>query len=91
MIFTECPTCNELITYPYECGDEGHGAHGPWLCEKCNEICWVERTSLGGTTFSHEDFKTHCKTNKPDSGLELDERAEDAKRWYQEHRANNPE
>ena len=48
MIFTECPNCNEPQVFGYEAGDQTGWI--PSKCCKCNEVMWVEMTSLGGET-----------------------------------------
>ena len=55
MIFTECPNCNEPQVFGYEAGDQTGWI--PSKCCKCNEVMWVEMTSLGGETLSHSEFK----------------------------------
>lgn len=54
MIFTSCPYCNEEQTFGWESGDPD--GWFPSRCYKCNEVMWVEATSLFGETISHEDF-----------------------------------
>ena len=54
MIFTECPYCEEPQAFAWECGD-GSGWF-PSRCHECEKVMWVEATSLGGYTISHEAF-----------------------------------
>lgn len=55
MIFTECPTCDEDQAFGWETGMST--GYFPSKCHKCDNVMWVEATSIGGTTLSHEDFK----------------------------------
>lgn len=56
MIFTECPSCNEPITYSYEAGEEPVGAFAEVKCGKCHKNMFIERISFDGITYSEEAF-----------------------------------
>jgi hypothetical protein len=71
MIFSECPYCDEPQVFGWEVGDPN--GWFPSRCYKCNEVMWVEATSFGGETITHEDFKV--KIMHPGD----EERVEDAK------------
>ncbi len=55
MIFTECPTCDEPQSFAWEAGDPT--GYFPSKCPKCGKVMWIEATSMGGQTLSHDDFK----------------------------------
>ena len=55
MIFTECPYCDETQSFGWESGMQN--GYFPSKCPKCEEVMWVEATSIGGATRTHEDFK----------------------------------
>lgn len=57
MIFTECCYCDEPMTVSYEAGDRAAGGFVRVLCEECKEPNYVELVSVGGTTYSEEEFK----------------------------------
>lgn len=55
MIFSECPYCEDPQVFGYEAGDQT--GFFPSKCHKCGNVMWVEATSFGGQTRTHEDFK----------------------------------
>lgn len=55
MIITECPYCDALQLFGWECGDTN--GYFPSKCTKCGKVMWVETTSFGGFTRTHENFK----------------------------------
>jgi hypothetical protein len=60
MITTECPYCDEPQMIGWESGDPT--GYFPNRCNKCQKVMWVEATSFGGETCSHEDFlKEICR------------------------------
>lgn len=54
MILTCCPYCKGplMIEYDYSCG---YGFLSN-KCNSCNEVMWIEWTTVGGHTLSHEEF-----------------------------------
>ena len=74
MIFTECPYCDEPQSFGWECGDPN--GYFPSKCHKCGKVMWVEATSLGGVTMSHEDFKKDIM--KAGDEKEVEDAAKDA-------------
>jgi hypothetical protein len=55
MIFSACPYCDESQVFGWEAGMPG--GWFPSRCHKCDGVMWVEATSFGGETITHETFK----------------------------------
>jgi len=74
MIFTECPYCDEPQTFGWE--SDMSGGFFSSKCPKCENVMWVEATSIEGTTRTHEDFKKEIM--KPVDEDEVDQAKEEA-------------
>jgi len=57
MIFTECCYCEKLLIVGYNAGDPGAGGFSEETCEECGKTNIVQLVSMGGTTYSMEEFK----------------------------------
>lgn len=57
MIMTECCYCDAPMLVGYEAGDPGAGGFAGVVCEKCGKTNVVQLVSIGGTTYSEEEFK----------------------------------
>lgn len=53
MIITSCPYCDNSIMTPYESG----ASYKAEKCDECKKVFWVQMTTIGGETVSHEHFK----------------------------------
>ena len=77
MIFSSCPYCDETQVFGWECGDPG--GWFPSRCPKCAKVMWVEATSLGGETLTHEEFLSKIVVQHPGTEAEVEEARATAK------------
>lgn len=68
MIFVECPYCDEQQAFGWECGMPT--GYFPSKCPKCNNVMWVEATSIGGTTRTHGDFREEIMKDGDEKEIE---------------------
>ena len=68
MILTKCPYCEETQIFDWECGDPN--GYFPSKCHDCGKVMWVEATSAGGATMSHEDFKKYIMEDGDEEEIE---------------------
>lgn len=68
MIYTECPYCDEPQAFGWESGMQT--GYFPSKCPKCEEVMWVEATSIGGQCRTHEDFKAEIMETGDEEEIE---------------------
>ena len=68
MIFTECPYCDNNVTVGYECGMPM--GFLPLRCSECSEVMWIELTSMGGKTRTHDCCKDEIMREGDEEAVE---------------------